>query len=279
MRLVGQTKGTSAESGFSHPTENCTSAEIPKVPEREQTYSVASAISEVSLNMNWYIASLLSSRKAKNGAEQTAQQCQYLIQAKDHDEAYERALELGNRSATRDQAFVGIMDLLLIHDQLADGAELLWSESELTTTEIENHILRKDDMRAFREGPSNNEWYICSIVLCEVHDEGSHGNLSLVWTNSYLIRASTAEKAYERAIQIGKGQQDEPGSHKCGGERAHWKFKGIKDITPVREVPAPDALLWCDGFSATFDELKGMLPDKPDLAVFKWEAEQLHQRS
>ena len=229
--------------------------------------------------MSWYVASLLRSQPAKNGTEHAAQQCQYLIEARSHDGAYERALDLGTHSATGAQNFVGIVDLLLVHDQLADGAELLWSESEMTVAEIESRILRRDDMRAFREVPSSNGWYIGNIVLCEVHDEGSHGDRSLVWNNSYLIQASSAESAYEKASQLGKQQQDESGSHRCDGEMAHWEFRGVQDVIPARETPAPGALLWCNEFVATPDKLKEMIPGKSELAVFKWEAEQLQQRS
>src|SRR6516162_4766932 len=122
--------------------------------------------------MSWYVASLLSSHRAKNGVGNAAQQCQYLVEASNSAEAYERALELGTHSATEGQNFVGIVDLLLVHDQLADGAELLWSESEMTAAEIESHIRDKDNMRAFREGPSSNGWYVGNVILCEVHDEG-----------------------------------------------------------------------------------------------------------
>lgn len=229
--------------------------------------------------MSWYVARLLSTRKGQSGAHHS-QQCQYLIEATSHDEAYERALECGTRRATASQEFLGIVDLLLIHDELTEGAEVLWSESEMTPSEIEAHIDRKDDMEALRQGPSASGWYICNVVLCEIHDEGSHGDLSLVWDNSYLIQSSSTERAYERAAQIGKEQQDEPGSHRCDGERAHWEFKGVRGVIPVSEPPAPGALLWCDKVTViAADKLRDMIPEKRELAVFEWEAEQVHQRS
>lgn len=230
------------------------------------------------LNMSWYIVSLAISRRTAGGIQGAAQSRQYLIRAKSHDEAYNRALELGDRSETRTQDFVGILDLLLVHDQPADGAELLWSESEMADADIGGLVLRKDDMRAFREGASSSGWYVGSIILREVHDEGSHGNVSLVWSTSYLIGASSPEEAYEKVIRIGAQQQDEPGSHRCDGEKAHWEFTGIHDISPVCEAPAPGALLWCNEFTAA-DNLKGAIPQKSDLAVFRWEAEQLQRRS
>ena len=162
-------------------------------------------------NMSWYVASLLRSQRAKNGTEHAAQQCQYLIEARSHDGAYERALELGTHSATgAPRISSGIVDLLLVHDQLADGAELLWSESEMTAAEIESRILRRDDMRAFREDPSSNGWYIGNIVLCEVHDEGSHGDLSLVWNNSYLIHAQVRKVHMRKLASLAKSNNKSP---------------------------------------------------------------------
>lgn len=225
------------------------------------------------MNTNWYIASLLSAGTTTASTQISAQRCQYLIQAGNHDEAYRKALEIGNRSNTKVKEFLGILDLLMVHDEPVDGAELLWSESEIGAAETEALILPRGDIRAFREGQYISGWYICSLVLCEVHDEGSHGNSLLVWTNSYLIRAPSVESAYEKAMRIGSKQQGEASSHRCDGERAHWEFRGIHDIVPAAEVPAPDALLWCDDLSAT-DGLRDMIPKKSELAVFKWEAEQ-----
>jgi hypothetical protein len=227
--------------------------------------------------MNWYIAALLSSSRVLSGSERPAQQCHYLIEARSHDDAYEVSLELGNSLAS-DHDFVGIAELTLVPEKLVDGAELLWSEYEIPPTELQNRVHRKDDMRAFLKDPLITGWYICSVVLCEIHDEGSHGDVSLIWENSYLIQASNSEAAYQKAVQIGKQQQDLPGSHRCDGDKAHWEFVGIRDIIPVREIPAPNSLLWCDEFSATSDTLKSMVATKTELAVFKWEAERQRQR-
>jgi hypothetical protein len=224
--------------------------------------------------MNWYVACLLISPSTGGGARRTAQQCQYLIEASTHDEAYDRALELGHRiTAGR---FVGVADLVLMHDRPAEGVELLWSECEMAASKIGSLLLRREEMRAFREKPSTSGWYVGSVILQEVHDEGSHGSLSLVWTNTYLVRAASPEEAYEGVARIGMGQQDEPGSHRCDGDKAHWEFRGTHQIISVREVPAPDALLWCDEVGAA-DPPEAAIPEKPHLTVFRWEAGHAHR--
>lgn len=229
-------------------------------------------------NTNWYIASLLVSRGLAGGNLSSARRCQYLIEAPNHDEAYERALEVGGRSPADGEQFVGIADLLLVHERPEDGAEILWSESEMTDAEIRADLLRKEDMRAFRDNSSATGWYIASIIVREVHDEGSHGALWLVWINVYLIRALAPDDAYEKVVRIGRGQQDKPGSHQCDGEKAHWEFAGVRDIIPACEVPGPESLLWCDELAGNADQFSSMIPSKSALTVFTWEAEQVRPR-
>ena len=108
------------------------------------------------------------------------------------------------------------------------------------------------------------------MILVEVHDEGSHNmGRSLVWVNSYLVQSADAESAYKKAVEIGVGQQDEPGSHTCNGQKAHWEFRGLEELIPISDRPADNALLWCDE-SARTSEVKS-LPKKLELTVFAWE--------
>ena len=230
--------------------------------------------------MNWYLTTLVLYRDDQLGTEWSVQLCHYLVTADDHDRAYERAISLGNALSKQNLRFAGVSDLLQVYDAPEDSSELQWSQIEIAAAELENEVLQKEQMQAFQRGrrASPSGWYIGDVVLYEVHDEGSHGEKLLVWINSYLIRTKDPETAYAKAMQIGKGQEDEPGSHTCDGERAHWRFKGLRDIVPVREAPADGALLWCDDVEAG-TELQRMVPERSELGVFRWQAEQLRQRS
>jgi len=223
--------------------------------------------------MKWYVTALLLYGFGK--AKIPARRCHFLIAADDHESAVRKSRQLGLRRAGDKLHFGGILDLLLIHETLKDGTELLWSQTELLPSELAEHVRAKEEMRAFQQKDSTGSgWYVCSVVLSEIHDEGSHGERTLVWINSYLIKATDREAAYERSIEIGQGQQDESASHACNGEKAHWEFKGIEDIIPVRDKPADAALLWCEDFQATTQQLERMVPEKSQLGVFRWEAEQ-----
>lgn len=231
---------------------------------------------------NWYIASLLTHDGAAAGSRAAsiklkAERCYYLIAASGHERAYEKSAQLGRQ--LQDKHFTGVEDLWLVHEPLADGAELLWSQLELTPQELDKIKLRsKEQTRAFRElHLRKSGWYVGKVVLCEVHDEGFHGNQLLVWINSYLIKASDAEVAYRTSLRIGRKQQDEPGSHRCDGEKAHWVFRGIEDVIPILDSPHDGARLWCDQLEVTAPELRSMVPGRSGLSVFKWAAEQLRK--
>ena len=227
------------------------------------------------MSLNWYVTSLLLASSMKS-AFIRAQRCRYLIQATDHEEAYQDSLRLGTAVAEGSHQLLGIEDLLLVHEEPGDGSELFWSELEISPAELDDQVREKGAMRAFRL-VSDVGWYSASIVLYEMHDEGTHGDRLLVWINTYLISARDPAHAYQRAIQIGAMQQDIPGSHVCGVDKAHWLFKGIRDIIPLQEPPAADSLLWCDELSTKAEDLQAMIPAKPELGVFKWEAERLQQ--
>jgi len=226
--------------------------------------------------MNWYLTSVLLYRGAGSRPTYAVQRCHHLITASNHHGAYDKCVALGNRLATKEWRLRGIGDLLLIYEPLEDGAELLWSEVEMTPIELQREVQERGEMRAFSGGAERERgsgWYIGTVVLNEVHDEGSHGDNTLVWLNSYLFTATDAETALRKCLQTGKEQQDEPGSHTCDGQKAHWEFKGIRDIIPAQNPPGDGALLWSDEFEATASELEGMVPPKADLGVFRWEAE------
>lgn len=226
-------------------------------------------------NVSWYFTTLLFDRSGEFHAQQQAQRCNYLVTADDHEQAYEKSMLLGNSASKQHFRFAGLCDLLLVYDTPDDGAELLWSEIEVSPPELEKEIRQKERMLAFQpERASPSGWYVADVLLYEVHDEGSHGENLLVWINSYLINATDVAIAYQKAVQIGTEQEDEPGSHTCGGEKAHWRFKGIREIIPIRDAPADAALLWCEDIKFTTN-LGSIVPKKSELSVFAWQAEQV----
>ena len=84
-----------------------------------------------------------------------------LIKADSPEEAYKKAIENGRmeeqeRFWTDDDKrreghmrFVGLKDLLIICDDLEDGAELVWNAWVAPRTELETLVRAKEDLHAF----------------------------------------------------------------------------------------------------------------------------------
>jgi len=231
--------------------------------------------------VDWYFASVVFVNRSS--AQLTIRCCHHLVRANTHDEAYSKSIEIGRTSVSNfqrrddgDWSFQGLEELLILNEVPGDGAEVTWSELELTDKELSARIRKKSDLRAFRRphNGSSSGWYVADLVLEEIHDSGSHAEGSLVWINSYFIVAQSAENALDRALEIGKREEDTSGSHTCNGDKAHWLFKGLADLIPMDNAPADTALMWCDECVGTESELKMMLPTKAELGVFKWQSEQ-----
>jgi len=80
-----------------------------------------------------------------------------LIQANGPEEAYEKAMEHGRMSENEIQIngkqghfkFCGLKDLMLVYDELEDGAELEWYEMELTRAQAKKLTKPKELLHAF----------------------------------------------------------------------------------------------------------------------------------
>ena len=84
-----------------------------------------------------------------------------LIKAKSPEEAYRKALKHGHLSEEKVKIdgedgwcrFKGLKDLVLIYDDLEDGAELEWHDLRLAVSELGRIAKRKKQMQAFNVGP------------------------------------------------------------------------------------------------------------------------------
>ena len=80
-----------------------------------------------------------------------------LIQANSPDEAYEKAMKHGRDSEEEIRVngkkgyhrFVGLKDLVLVYDQIEDGAELEWHEMQLTKAQVDEMVQEKSQLHAF----------------------------------------------------------------------------------------------------------------------------------
>jgi len=80
-----------------------------------------------------------------------------LIRANSPDQAYKKAMKHGKMSEdkvringkTGKLRFLGLRDLVLIYEQLEDGAELEWHEMQLTKVKMKKLLHAKERLHAF----------------------------------------------------------------------------------------------------------------------------------
>ncbi|MDG4596694.1 MAG: DUF4288 domain-containing protein [Candidatus Contendobacter sp.] len=89
-----------------------------------------------------------------------------ILQAPDREAAYEKAIALASQQtsqfedSTRNNrkghwVFEGLTSLLAIHEELTDGAEILWVEhNNRTVKKVRSWVKRKDEFEVFDDTPS-----------------------------------------------------------------------------------------------------------------------------
>ena len=239
--------------------------------------------------MKWYMVSFLTHREAANcgGELYPAREYKCILNAPSSEVAYAdsqslaalRVAELNKEPGAR-WTLDGLSDLLMLSASPAPGSELTWSEEEMPPSALMAYVTDKARLRAFAEGKDaadRSGWYVCDIVLVEVHDSGTHGETVLVWANSCLIQAKDADSAYSLALTLADEQQSEPGSHHCDGDTAHFEFKGFHELAPTIDPPGDHATILVDDLLLSREELRSNVHPRARLSVFEWEERQ--QRS
>jgi hypothetical protein len=229
--------------------------------------------------VEWYIASFVTHRQPARSGSALCQSREYwcLLAADGSELAHAKALSLAragvddlNLSSVSDWVLDGLSDLLMLSEPPTAGSELIWTEQEVLPQESNSFVSEKSELSAFSrpEALCSSGWYVCKVVLVEIHDTGRHGDSLLLWTNSHLIEAADPEVAYKSAISLGREQESEPGSHRCDGDSAHWAFKGLGDLVPTIDVPRDGPMLWFNEFDASLDQLITLIPSRSKLGVF-----------
>ncbi|MDQ3687978.1 MAG: DUF4288 domain-containing protein [Acidobacteriota bacterium] len=88
-----------------------------------------------------------------------------LIKANDPEEAFSKAMQHGFDSEDEIEVdgrrgrlkFKGLKNLVLIYDELEDGAEIEWREYEVKKDELTNLMKAKQDMHAFNPKQIDDE--------------------------------------------------------------------------------------------------------------------------
>lgn len=117
-------------------------------------------VDELYLTRKWYVSHeilTLAPDHSPADAKLDVWENLILIRAQSPEEAYLKAMEHGraNESAITvggekgSVRFRGLRDLVLIYDELEDGAEIEWHEMDLTREEVDELLKDKNDLHAF----------------------------------------------------------------------------------------------------------------------------------
>jgi Domain of unknown function (DUF4288) len=220
--------------------------------------------------MNWYLGYFVMHREATEANAFDAREYACLVEANDDKLAYARVAEVLRTTAGKASVGVlqrwmpdGISGLSRTLDPPESGGELTWSQSELDPGLI-GQLLPPRERLLLLDGSSaalravNSGWYLCRVLLKEVHDTGSHGDSILTWENTHLIEAASPEQAFDAALVVGRFQAS-AGQHLCDDDRAHWEFVGITSLIESLEIPANGSLLFYREFEATVPDIRDLV--------------------
>ncbi len=126
----------------------------------------------------------------------------------------------------------------------------------------------------------NGNWYIVEIVeKCEPVDRNEKQDLRRVttWGNHHLIKANSPEKAFDKAVKLGK--EAEYKFTNTDKVEMEWIFVGIGELLPIYEENIQDGteLMWRDyGFISerrtkrlVFDKKEFLKEFKPKPKLYK----------
>lgn len=112
--------------------------------------------------------------------------------------------------------------------------------------------------------PEDTEWYI-AVVLMEITVHGARSNV--LHRNLILVRATSPEEAYAKAIRNGKNGETAYTNSK--NQPVEIRFRGVSQLDAVYEPIEDGAEL---GFEEQIDipesEIQAMIPPKEELRVF-----------
>lgn len=101
--------------------------------------------------MNWYLADLVLRVTLDDGSRRVEiSTC--LVEARDADEAYDKALALGREA---EGEFVGLHDLTAVVEPLGDGAEIAWQARP--DADAERLVARREELGVFGASPPPDE--------------------------------------------------------------------------------------------------------------------------
>jgi hypothetical protein len=112
--------------------------------------------------------------------------------------------------------------------------------------------------------PKRMEWFLADLIQQFTFKDGSH----LVWVNTRLVKATSLEQAYEKALEFGKAY-----NHtfiNTDQEEVKSSFRGLRDLYLIyEELEDGTELIYEEYEEITEDEIVAMVTPKEKLAAFE----------
>lgn len=109
-------------------------------------------------------------------------------------------------------------------------------------------------------------WFVATIILkCEVDGKPTTPGEWTCIEQIHLLRGSTRDEAYEKALTIGRSQ--ETSYQNTEGKPVTWKFIGLENLEELASNRVRDGMeIWGRTFHTEYPE--AFTPDKEGLSVF-----------
>jgi|SRR5271167_3592861 hypothetical protein len=113
--------------------------------------------------------------------------------------------------------------------------------------------------------PSGAVWYVGEIVV-EISVEGETS--SIMHKNLTLIRADSADEAYQKALRL--GHESEITYPNPAGKQVHIEFRGLSDLNVIHgELEDGTELLFEEKVGMSKEEIQKSARSKEQLNVFR----------
>ncbi len=112
-------------------------------------------------------------------------------------------------------------------------------------------------------------WYIASYLLrfVELGDAGNDDleRRFLIWENTILVKASSIDEAYDRAVAIGRDATKPYKGGPSPGVDVQWLFEGVSELLPIFDEIGDGCEVMWSKFSRKLKNIRARAHTKAEL--------------
>jgi len=143
---------------------------------------------------------------------------------------------------------------------------------EYDLRELLKHGVRGKYAARYRQ-PGRSDWFVASILLRFEYVDEDRSNprrRCLAHENTHLIRATSPQVAYRKALRIGRAWAADPPYRNIEGKLCRWRFVGLTNLLPVYE-PLEDGaeVFWTEHSNRQVSTIERLVRAKEQLQAFQ----------